>query len=967
MFHYFVSAMKLLNIKLLSIIFLFVLIGFGVYSNTFDVPFHFDDSLRIKENPHIRIENLSFNNIKKAAFSKRSSQNRPIGNITFALNYYFHQYNVFGYHIVNIIVHLLTGFFLYLFIKITLSLPALKNTCRHNHLIALFSALIWLTNPVQTQSVTYIVQRLNSMSAMFYIIAFLLYVKGRISQKQYTNQTHQNKRETKTKEVSSSQKHKSSFSFYLPASTLYFSGSALAWILSLGCKQISVTLPVFIFIYEWYFFQDLSKDWFKSHLKYITVIFVLLSALAILFLIHYGANPWDAYMSRFSRQGFTPGERLLTQFRVLIYYISLILYPHPARLNLDYDFPLSHSLINPISTFPALLAILGLITLALYLAKKNRLISFCILWFFGNLVIESSIIPLAIIFEHRLYLPSMLAILIPVILMYRYIKLKWLTPGLLCIVLAVFSIWTFQRNKVWSDSVSLWGDCVIKSPNKARPHSNLGQALINQGKIDEAIKHCFKALEIKPDFPGAHINIGHALEKKEKYNEAIDHYLKALEIKPDYAKAYYNMGLIRSKQGLINEAFDHYYKALKIRPDFPELHLNIGVALVKHGKTDEAINHYLKALQMSPYFAEAHNNLGIVLVKKGETDKAIGHYTKAIQIKPDFADAHNNLGFALAARKKPDEAIENYLKALQIKPDYADAHNNLGITLIEIGKTDEAIKHYSKALSIKPDYVDAHNNLGLALAEQGKTDEAIEHYNEILKIDPDYTKAYFNLGVAFGLQGRSDEAIHYYNKALQMDPEMEEAHNNLGVFLMQSGKTDAAIAHFKKALEIKPDYDDAKRNLNTIIGLQKNIEQDIAKIQKELKNNPNDPAIHYVLGKLFYGKGELKKAEAQYQKALDLQPEFAEALNALAVLYAKQKEYGKAISIFKKMTTFWPDYANTYYNIACMYSRQNNIENSIEWLKLAVKKGYKNWDLIKTDKDLENIRGSLYYNELIKG
>ena len=208
--------MKFINIKLISIIFLFIIIGFGIYSNTFNVPFQFDDMLRIKENHNIRIENLSFNNIKKAAFSKRSSRNRPIGNITFALNYYFHKYNVFGYHIVNILVHLLSGFFLYLFIKITLSLPALKNTCRHDHLIPLFSALIWLANPVQTQSVTYIVQRLNSMSAMFYIIAFLLYVKGRISQKQYTNQTHQDQIGSNPTEIASSQKHKSTFSFHLP-------------------------------------------------------------------------------------------------------------------------------------------------------------------------------------------------------------------------------------------------------------------------------------------------------------------------------------------------------------------------------------------------------------------------------------------------------------------------------------------------------------------------------------------------------------------------------------------------------------------------------------------------------------------------------------------------------------------------------------------------------------------------------
>ncbi len=891
--------MKKLNIKLISAIFLFVVIGFGAYSNTFDVPFHFDDKLRIEKNPGTHIKNLSFSNFKNAAFSKESSRNRPVGNITFALNYYFHQYNVFGYHIVNIIVHLLTGFFLYLFIKITLSLPALKNTYRHNHLIALFSALIWLVNPVQTQSVTYIVQRLNSMSAMFYIIAFLLYVKGRISQKQYTNQTHQNKTGTKIKKDSSSQNRKSTFSFHLPASILYFSGSALAWILSLGCKQISVTLPVFIFIYEWYFIQDLSKDWFKSHLKYIIVVFVLLSALAILFLTHYGANPWDAYMSRFSLKGFTPGERLLTQFRVLIYYISLILYPHPTRLNLDYDFPLSYSLLDPITTLFSLCAIIGIVGLAFYTAKKNRLISFCILWFFGNLVIESSIIPLAIIFEHRLYLPSMLAILLFIILMYRYIKFNGLTFGLLCIVLVFFSIWTYKRNNVWSDEVTLWGDVVKKSPNKARPHNNFGEALANQEKIDEAIKHYSKALQIKPDYPDALNNLGIALEKKGKTDEAIE----------------------------------YYFKALKIKPNYPDALNNLGVALKKRGAANEAIKHYLKALKLNPEYASAHNNLGVTLAEKGKTDEAISHY----------------------------------LKALEIKPDYADAHNNLGITLIEIGKTNEAIKHYSKALSIKPDYVDAHNNLGLVLAEQGKTDEAIEHYNEILKIEPEYTKAYFNLGVAFGLQGKSDKAIDYYIKAFQMDSGMEEAHNNLGVLLMQDGKIEAAVDHFKKALEIQPDYDDAKRNLNTIIGLQKNIEQDMAKVQKELINNPNDPAMHYVLGKLFSSKGELEKAAAQYQKALDLEPKFPEALNALAVLYAKQKEYGKAISIFKKMATFWPDYANTYYNIACMYSRQNNIENSIEWLKLAVKKGYKNWDLIKTDKDLENIRSSVYYNELIKG
>jgi len=847
------------------ILLIFGVLVFGIYSNTFKSPFILDDQPKIEDNSHIRLNKLSLNDIVNAGI--KSSKSRPFAYMSFALNYYFHRYALFGYHIVNIGIHFLTGLFLYLFIKITLTLPTVRLNVKHSDLIAFFTAFIWLVHPLQTQSVTYIVQRMNSMASMLFIISFLFYVKGRLSE---------------------SRSYKSG----------WFIASVVSWLISLGTKQITVTLPLLIFLYEWYFFQDLNEAWLKDKLKYILIIVVFIIIISLFYL---GLNPIEKLQSigDYSRKEFTLSQRVFTQFRVVLYYISLIVVPYPGRLNLDYDFPLSYSIFNPLTTIFSLFMIIGLIGLAIYLARKERIISFCILWYFGNLVVESSIIPLAIIFEHRTYLPSMLIFVIPVLLLYRYVRPQWFNIAILCAVLVIFSVWTYQRNKVWTDKVTLWRDCVKKSPNKARPHNNLGEALANLEKTDEAMSHYLKALQIKPDYPDALNNIGIAVGKKGKADEAIE----------------------------------YYFKALKINPDFPDALNNLGVALKRKGEANEAIKHFLRALKLKPDYASAHNNLGVALSEKGETQKAINHY----------------------------------LKALQIKPDDADAHNNLGISLTNKGEIDEAMKHYSKALSIKPDYVDAHNNLGLVLAKQGKTDEAIEHYNEILKIDPEYSKAYFNLGVAFGLQGRSDKAVHYYSKALQMDPGMEEAHNNLGVFLMQNGKTDAAIDHFQKALKIKPDYDDAKRNLKTIIALQKDIEQDIAKIQKELRNNPNDPEIHYVLGKLFDNKGELEKAAAQYQKAIDLQPEFPEALNALAVLYAKKKEYGRAIFIFKKMAALWPDYANTYYNIACMYSRQNKIENSIEWLKLAVKKGYKNWNLIKTDKDLENIRGSLYYNELIRG
>ena len=368
--------------KLLIGALIFIMFGifaFSIYSNTLKSPFVFDDKGRIEINSHIRVTQFSLSEFVKAGF--RSSKSRPLPFTSFAVNYYFNQYDPRGYHIVNIIIHVLSGFILYLFIGSTLKLPALRSQYDRPDLIAFLAALIWLVHPVQTQSVNYIVQRVNSMASLFFILAFWLFVKGRLVQVKQRR-------------------------------WLWYLGSAVSWLLSLGCKQITVTLPFFALLYEWYFFQDLSKDWLKRNLKYFLGIFIFLILVALLYT---GFHPWEklSRLNDFAQNEFTVAQRFLTQFRVVIYYISLFFFPHPSRLNIDYDFPLSYSLINPPATLLALSVIIVLLAAAVYLAPRHRLISFGILWFFGNLAIESSIIPLAIIFEYRMYLPSMLVGLIP--------------------------------------------------------------------------------------------------------------------------------------------------------------------------------------------------------------------------------------------------------------------------------------------------------------------------------------------------------------------------------------------------------------------------------------------------------------------------------------------------------------------------------------------------------------------------
>lgn len=667
---------------------LLMAVGFIIYSNTLNSPFVFDGTKAIEENHFIRVEELSWRNIINAASGY--GKNRPVSNLTFAVNYYFGRYNVVGYHLVNILIHVANGILLFLLLETTLTIYSRQRFVGSKldaftvTSISLCTALLWLAHPVQTQSVTYIVQRMNSMGAMWFILALLLYAKGRLSQ-------HIASQISDIQDINERDKQHSIYCYF------WFLGCALAGVLAFGSKESTVSLPFFIFLYEWYLFQDLNLIWLKRSLKYIAVIVILFGLLAFIFL---GSEPLEKLkaLRDFSEGQFTMGQRLLTQTRVVIYYLSLIFFPHPSRLNLDYDFPLSYSLINPSTTLLSLIAIIGLIILGVYLAKKERLISFCILWFFGNLVVESSVIPLALIFEHRLYLPSMLLFLIPVTLGYRYIKFIWLRAGLVCLVIVVLSVWTYQRNRVWQNELSLWTDVVSKSPNKARPHLNLGESLSELKRFDEALDHYLVAIRIKPDYTKAYINLGNAMLRQEKTDEAINYYREALRLGPSHAVAHNNLGHILIKQNKVQEAIYHYTEALRLEPDSAGTHYNLAIALDKRGKIAEAINHYAAALRINPGLADAHYNLGIALQKQGRLNEAITHFQQALMTQPDFTQALNNLALAYAADKQYANALRTFKKTAGLQPDNPSHSYNIACMYALQNNIEESIEWLKKAI-----------------------------------------------------------------------------------------------------------------------------------------------------------------------------------------------------------------------------------------------------------------------------
>ena len=524
-----------------------VLVGIAVYSGTLDHTFHFDDKPNLWNNSSLQISSLSVDELVKAGFES-ILHNRPVANISFALNYYFHGLEVRGYHAVNIIIHLLAGILLFYFVKITLSIPCVRDRYGPAKSIPFFTALIWLVHPLQTQSVTYIVQRMNSMGAMFFIMAMLFYVKARMTPE-------------KKKKV------------------LFFLTSFIAGLLAFGTKENTATLPAFILLYEWYFFQDLRVKISRTQLFWIIITGFIFTFVLYLFL---GSSPLERLTSGYGGRPFTLSQRLLTEPRVVLHYMSLLFYPHPGRLNLDYDFPLSYSLVSPMITLLSISMIIGMLGIAFYTAKKNRLYSFCILWFLGNLVIESSTIALEMVYEHRTYLPSMMAILLFVMFFHQVAKKRAVLLACLVSVTLLFSYWTYDRNKVWKDELTLWSDTHKKSPDKARTNQHFGVALSNAGRVDEAVPIFERAFQL--------------YEQEIKLQQHVPYREKSFHLQ--------NLGAIYKKKGEYKKAIAYFHRALKLFYYSSKTHFHLAYCYEKIWDIETAIYHYAKALD----FAKHHSS-----------------------------------------------------------------------------------------------------------------------------------------------------------------------------------------------------------------------------------------------------------------------------------------------------------------------------------------------------------------------
>ena len=649
-------------------LFLIALVAAVAYSNIYDVPFAFDGKGQIEEKTKLR-------DLKGFLSPKEFHAHRPLVELTFALNYKFGRHNAFGYHLVNVVIHISNGFLVYylalmILRQLTSSTPhQIEQTRGHRTevlaeensipqasipFVALIAALIFVVHPLQTQAVTYTTQRYASMAAMFYFLSTLFYIKARSIQQKAGMVINQDRTLGYNLSVVGC--------FFL----CFFSG-----MLAFLSKQNAASLPGAILLVEYLLFDRTVNGW-KRKLMWFAPAFVLMGVF-ILYVsgifkdgIQFGRLLEDVsdILSVHGRE-ISPWIYLCTQFNVLVIYLRLLFFP--VGQNIDYLYPLKDGFFDGFTPL-AFLLLAGIVCVGIWNVRKRPIITFGIFWFFITLSVESSVFPIEdALFEHRLYLPMfgftlMVGYLIFYLLRNRRI---WAIVISVCIVTSLGGA-TYLRNRIWQNGVTLWSDVISKSPWNPRAHVNLGFYLNEEGNYDEAIRHFSEALRIKPDFAWAHNNLGVALRRQGKTDDAITHYAKAVKIRPTYAKAHNNLGEALAARGDINDAIGHYEKALKAKPEYAEAYNNRGIAYADLKKYNQAIQDYDKAIELNPKLAPAHNNRGIVYANLKQYDQAIQDYDKAVELDPNYARAYVARGLVYILLLKLDRACVDLKKACDL-------------------------------------------------------------------------------------------------------------------------------------------------------------------------------------------------------------------------------------------------------------------------------------------------------------
>ena len=613
--------------------------GIIIYFATVHSPFIYDDAHAIEDNPYIK--NLSK---FQQMVGVQNIFNRSILLFTFSVNHAIGQLDVFGYHLINLMLHLCVGIMLYFLTMelLTIENPALTPTFQR---LPLAVSLIHIFNPINVESVTYLSSRSSVLVTLFYLLSFYLFIRF----------------------VNSKEKKKKWKNIHYPIVILFL------FYLGLGTKEIIVTLPIIAVLYLWVHSST------KNFHKFLPELAVILIPLIIYLLYRYVQMgnllviKTDPYSYMIDRSLY-----ILTQIKVVIsyYFVKLIF---PINLNFEPDIRLVSGFLDwewVVSLIIGVCIAIGIFY------QKSILLKCAFIWALITILPTSSIIPLKqIATEHRTYLPGLGINMGLGILFLRGVSHRKLIPPTLFIFLVIYGLLAMKRSLDYRSEINLWQDTVRKSPYKSMVHNNMGTAYLSKERLKEARKSFEVSSALSPSSTDPYINMGHIDARNKEWDKAKLKYDLALKLGADRSQVFFNSGLMRLKLNKPAEALPFLLEAIKIKNHRPLYHQELGNAFRMLKQYDSALKSYRKVLELEPNYVEAQNNIGVIFWNLKILDKAELEFKKALVMK-DKTKIHNNLANLYIAKKQFSKAIPHLKTVLGRKPNDSRARNLLHVVEI---------------------------------------------------------------------------------------------------------------------------------------------------------------------------------------------------------------------------------------------------------------------------------------------
>ncbi|MFH1980882.1 MAG: tetratricopeptide repeat protein [Pseudomonadota bacterium] len=558
-------------------LFLLAVLLLIIYWPGFSGQWFLDDFGNIHENPNVHADSLSWDAIHPAIYGRSEAHqriDRPIAYLTLAANYALGGTDPTGYHVVNFLIHILATGVIYLLARTTLALPGIKERYGSSaHAISLLGALLWAVHPIQVTAVTYVIQRMAAMAALFSLAALLCFARGKIS-------------------TTNSRK------------TLWYLLCLVLGLLAFGSKQNAVMLPVSITFYTWVFLPASSSG--RIHMgRWLWPAggIILIAIVAG----HYVGI--DTLTSGFRDRPFTLGERLLTEPRIIWFYLWLLVYPISSQFALLHDVTVSTGFMTPWTTGISIMLLVALAAVAVNQRRKRPLFSFGILFFLVNHAVEGSVLPLELVFEHRNYLPSVFlcvaagAGIIAVIDHFstsRFVR----DMVIACIILVIIAAGhtTFMRNDLFTSRVALWQQNVDTYPDLHRPRHNLGRALFDIGDIESGLSQMEASLKSRSGARLAqklvtYFNLGLAYRAKGDLSAAEAAFREVVALARRHKNSWYQLAYIALDRHRPREAMALAERAAAIGGEKFHFHVIMGMAALDENDVESARAHARAALK----------------------------------------------------------------------------------------------------------------------------------------------------------------------------------------------------------------------------------------------------------------------------------------------------------------------------------------------------------------------------------